>query len=744
MSVKDILAPNGKILAAYLGNGAVSTFGEVLQAGNSAAVPGTNIPQDMTDCGLIACTVLETGKVVQQQNQLSLEIGETGDDLQILGATAKGSILVGSGALTKELVVGANGLVLKANSNAANGLGVEWGTDASGGTVTSVSGGVNIDVTGAIATPTVNLQNPLTAQLNLGSQQLAGSSTGGTETTTLNINSGSVAPATGVVEMDFVDINANKTISAFNNIRIDSTEAGAVMSWDTNDTVAGLVRTALKIETIKENEHNIDLTITDTGGTENGSITRTVITRGDNVGCEDTITSTDTTNNRSALRKEETDWAFGIVDTSTYSNSAPLANVSRISTTNSTTIQDAYNFNDGINTSSYSTSVGASGSTTNNSITSAGTTFSSQIATSTSLVQHQLRRTAGTQNAYVQNNAQLNLSRLQGQLIDTGVGNYSTIDTTNSQCEIRQQVLVSGITKNTSLLTTNALTTLSTDAPLTISTSGNNLNLTSAGQVVVQATSGAMFLNANSGSGRIAMSVGGNTRLDLDTINTTLTNPTSSGGGTTTILGSGVVGKPALILSNAPSNLANNPTTLEMFYNKSIAGATNDIPCAINFFGEDATSAKVQFGGIESVITSAGGGGGVDGAMDFYTCVNGTKSLVMRLNGADNENNSFRPLDMNGNTIRSTSGDMIISTLPSSGTGSLSVQAKDYAQLGGETQYTNIYNTNGNINLTAGGAASDLVLTCPNWQSATSGGNSGQHLRIKLNGVYYKIALQDD
>ena len=87
---------------------------------------------------------------------------------------------------------------------------------------------------------------------------------------------------------------------------------------------------------------------------------------------------------------------------------------------------------------------------------------------------------------------------------------------------------------------------------------------------------------------------------------------------------------------------------------------------------------------------------------------------------------------------------MIISTLPSSGTGSLSVQAKDYAQLGGEQQYTNIYNTNGNINLTAGGAASDLVLTCPNWESATASAFSGKYLRIKLNGVYYKISLQDD
>ena len=41
-------------------------------------------------------------------------------------------------------------------------------------------------------------------------------------------------------------------------------------------------------------------------------------------------------------------------------------------------------------------------------------------------------------------------------------------------------------------------------------------------------------------------------------------------------------------------------------------------------------------------------------------------------------------------------------------------------------------------------ATGNLTFTGTNIQSATSGGNSGQHLRIKLNGVFYKIALQVD
>jgi len=49
-----------------------------------------------------------------------------------------------------------------------------------------------------------------------------------------------------------------------------------------------------------------------------------------------------------------------------------------------------------------------------------------------------------------------------------------------------------------------------------------------------------------------------------------------------------------------------------------------------------------------------------------------------------------------------------------------------------------------NIELAPNTTTGDLVLTGTHLQSGTSGGNSGQHLRIKFNGVYYKIALQND
>jgi hypothetical protein len=99
---------------------------------------------------------------------------------------------------------------------------------------------------------------------------------------------------------------------------------------------------------------------------------------------------------------------------------------------------------------------------------------------------------------------------------------------------------------------------------------------------------------------------------------------------------------------------------------------------------------------------------------------------------------------MNGNNIRTTTGDMTITAFASTGTGNIDIQAKGNAQIGGGTGNTNVYNTNGNIQITAGGVASDLEFNCLNWESGTAGGNSGQHLRIKLNGTYYKIKLEND
>ena len=107
--------------------------------------------------------------------------------------------------------------------------------------------------------------------------------------------------------------------------------------------------------------------------------------------------------------------------------------------------------------------------------------------------------------------------------------------------------------------------------------------------------------------------------------------------------------------------------------------------------------------------------GNQDGTLSLFTSVNGTLSEVMNFNGAQNENNSFRPLDVNGNALRTASGDLTIDASTSSGNGIITLATKN--------------------------ATGGLAISGDKTQSATAGGSAGTHLVITLNGVLYKIAL---
>jgi len=107
-------------------------LGEVLAVGNSALNPSTGVPQDATDFDTIGCIKIETG-TVGQGNNLDLQIGEAGDTLKILGGIAVGSLLVGNGVETKELVVGGtDGQTLQVLGSAP--YGVVWGSPPVGPT----------------------------------------------------------------------------------------------------------------------------------------------------------------------------------------------------------------------------------------------------------------------------------------------------------------------------------------------------------------------------------------------------------------------------------------------------------------------------------------------------------------------------------------------------------------------------------------------------------------------------------
>jgi hypothetical protein len=197
-----------------------------------------------------------------------------------------------------------------------------------------------------------------------------------------------------------------------------------------------------------------------------------------------------------------------------------------------------------------------------------------------------------------------------------------------------------------------------------------------------------------------------------------------------------------LINGNATAGNTTGVPSMD-FYKFGRNVAQNDVISSIFFYAKNYLGTKTQYGKIECVATNSSAGASDDGALDFYSCVNGTSSLVMRLNGADNENNSFRPLDMNGNNIKTASGNLTIDTTGSSGSGILTLSALQSININSGSSSNIALNTSGgNLTLntsTTGG----IQLTGTALQSASAGGNSGQHLVITLNGTTYKIKLEN-
>lgn len=194
---------------------------------------------------------------------------------------------------------------------------------------------------------------------------------------------------------------------------------------------------------------------------------------------------------------------------------------------------------------------------------------------------------------------------------------------------------------------------------------------------------------------------------------------------------------PTLIIGNSNATVGNTTGVPSVeFYKSGRTAATADVIMSQNIAATNYLGAKQTFGKIECVVTSNNNITGIDGAMDFYSCVNGTPSLVWRLNGNDNENNSFRPLDMNANDIKTSQGAMIITTAASSGTGTLSLLSKTGAtasmSAGGALQL----NANGGAVSTVGSAG--IVTTALNGGINLTANNFGT---IQLNTAGGAIAI---
>ena len=567
-------------------------------------------------------------------------------------------------------------------------LGVFWGVDAQGvGTITSVSAGNNISISGSLSAPVVNVANPLTSNLVLGTGVSLIGTQGQNEMEISALGLVDSYTSGGVENKEEISVNSTNVVETISTTD-SSTYQNSAITTCSNGGV-GEIMTANNLST-----------------TETGTTTINVLPTSCLMGVGCSITGSPANTDGSVILQATT--TNPLIQ---LSQSAPFA-------------------------TSYITTIDRDGIIQNN---SGGSGFRCRSAQDIFL-----EPTSG------QPNPQLGVIRVpNGNSINMSVDTYSTTyrkdgvnirDTfapssydgkadfysTSGTSEMLLESDFTGTSEH-SLSCKVALTGNATITHATTSGASRNLVISSTGNITTTASSGgvATLSGGTSGNASISCSTGAMTAsADTQVFASGL---------------AGAVATPNFTLRN--QNVAPTSYPTLKLDKSAVAVPAGGTISAISSWAVDATGTSREWSRLQTKTENVGAGN-QDGTLSIFNSVNGVISETFNFNGAQNENNSFRPLDMNGNDIRSNSGNMLISTLPSSGTGNLDVRAKASAQFGGETGYTNVFNTGGEIQFNCGGG--DWVMTCPAWESATAGGSSGKYLRIKLNGVYYKIALLDD
>ena len=675
-------------------------------------------------------------------------------------------------------------------TGAAGPTGVRGATGATGpqGTPVTIQAGNNIDVTGTSTSPTIALDNPLTAQLNLGSQQLVG----------LSGVHGITVDGLGIV---INDTTVGTTI-------ITNTLRDTEIEIQTVDGPSGQFdRTTLNNTTLTLLQHNLSIpTLTKTAIYGNCSTSEII---------NDT-TTTETSSHTTTNTANSVDENFSIAGTSGQT----LALFNLKSSGGGSDYQTLYTASTG-DASQQRQIVSGGGSVLVQQYNVAGGTVSTSNNIQTNPVQTIQSMSYGSLAGNVsQIGIEGDSTRVRMRNLyqtPSGGGNINTgtsIITEGSGCSLTQTYTQGATARTTALSTTSSLASLTTDAPLTISTAGGNMTLNaSSGNVLVEGftfngnaltTTGDMTINSSGNVLVEGFTVAGNT-LSTTTANLDITTASSSGTGNINIIakpisgninltcgGAGGVG--VITASTVNGNIALNTSgTGDIFIDAedvarlrgkagltletTVAGGADvainssrtiistsltgqqvtvtgpmalgtpsftiantntsstvypvlrlDRPDrsasiaetlgAFTTWADDGTGVSREWSRIQTVASNVGVGN-QDGTISIYGSVNGVMAEVFNFNGNQNENNSFKPLDMNSNEIRTNTGDMTINTSTSAGNGILTLATK---------------------NGTAGSGAG-LALTGNTLLNASAGGSSGQHLCLTIDGTVYKIAL---
>jgi hypothetical protein len=637
MSVSGIIDPlTNKIYPQLItGNTSVAqTLGEVLSVGSSAKNPITNLAQDATDFKILGCEEIETSKVYQG-NQPFLKIGEAGDTLMINGAITKGSILVGNDLDTGELLVGANGTYLKANSLASKG--VEWSTIPIPPSTETLG---NVMLNGAIASTNLDMNN-------------------------------------------FNIINAN-TITSANILSL-------------------LPVNAVEIGTPQRRQELVTIEVANTGSLSN----------------QNPFNST-----------------TGVIDGGGFS--VPT-NTTNITTINASSGYD--DFNNGNSTIQISlieddggveTTLGGQNLTTSSGLATYTITFSPAITinpspTKTYFVRMSVPIGSPMYSYYGTTADGLTPAIIViAQILQT-VSDPVDYFNVYGNCFFQSNVLI--------------------HATQTIADPVNSLYSTIYDYNQIQLL--APTFDTAIGAGQIFVNNGVN-RVRVQ--GSSITVERTDGVGTQSVLNNqtltfyypsifqvGIFDSQQAYIYRTSGTIASarlqygslelNDNTNGSFINLRRDSTTpvSTVVSRISTFAKNTSGVTFEYSRIQTQ-TENNSTGNEDGTLQIYNLVNGTLQQTFTFNGAQNENNSFRPLDMNANDIRTTTGNLVLTANSSTGIGNATLQSKSGAQINLDTGLT------GRINF-----VTTTTTATPNhnvnFQSTSNSVASASYLKCKLNGV---------
>lgn len=690
MSVSSIIASNQKIFDSLLPNpypypAQPNGLGAVLQTDNRAG-----------DQDIIGVDNLQVAKVDNPLLGGNLTIGGAGQDLRIQGATNKGSLLVGNGTSSVEIPVGANGLILKANSATATGL--EWGADAQGGTVEAVNAGTNINVGGTISQPIVNLASPLTSTLGMGTVALTdkvGSS--GTAGQVLTAGTG------GETLWATLSSGGINSVQAGTNISVNPTDplnpiVSISQPLTTDLFIEGQAIQGFSTDTISQNETLILQTT-------NGIDTKLSFSHSDTAVPNTLLTELSCAPTLTKLKLNTYDNAT--LTTSDYENVATLGGTTQSIQISSPTSQFNSTINSGSNSQVEQTTItdatvsnqrqeiiNASGTSNTYVYASGGTTQSTnfQVGATNSLTTQSYSQGATT--IFQQSEASSVQARSRVVYTNATTLNSQGMTTNFGGCDFRQSAGATDFLLSTQ---TGGDTSISSTANITMT--ADNIDIGTSRFIYPTLTGSANYMDYNT------TGVGTSGRL--------LLRQTAQGGQT----------NPILALQN--SNLVGG-VSMDIYKNKPGGGVNGDSLFVQSVYGNDNGATKKEYTRVSHTIR-ASSAGQEDGSIEMGCFVNGSYTNFIQLNGNDNlltpngEVNVLRPIDL------STDSQGIIKT---SGTGSQNLILDASTSVG-----------NGVIELRTKNATGGLTITGDKTQSNTAGGSSGQHLVITLNGNVYKIAL---